>query len=457
VGMANGFAATRELPALQVTVAGGPSRHSMPEELRTFEPPAEAVVASFRNGQRERMVHCNVELTPEEQAKLEATRLLARAQGHAFMPSVGMAATRYLGRNKWEPKKALRDMIASQEWRTAYFGDGPVSDSEATLAADLAAGIVYIAGRDRWLRPSLVLRPARIPEAWHRDRQAAGERLVRLLVFGIEYMLQHMVVPGKVEGGVIILDMSGLSASQVPFGTLKSIVGILANHYANRIFRFYIAHLPSALSATLQLGLRLLTERQREKLQVLSRVEDLRQEFALHQLEQDLGGTRPRLETFYPFPLQPGPFDAGYAAPQAASPRSAPEEPDSDECLSQASGASRWRQESLVDRAPQSDDALEAPPRPSTSRLSLPLWPRRSASRGAGAKSPGGCGGGTPSTATPGSGRSEADENPDGSPAGGRGVIAEEVPTPSHSTVSCWPFCGRAVPRRAGGAAAAAR
>eukprot|EP00443_Scrippsiella_acuminata_P032219 CAMPEP_0115333024 /NCGR_PEP_ID=MMETSP0270-20121206/87153_1 /TAXON_ID=71861 /ORGANISM="Scrippsiella trochoidea, Strain CCMP3099" /LENGTH=183 /DNA_ID=CAMNT_0002753905 /DNA_START=23 /DNA_END=571 /DNA_ORIENTATION=- len=129
----------------------------------------------------------------------------------------------------------------------------------------------------------------------------------------MEYMMQYMLLPGRVEGGIMLVDMSGLTSSQLSgsFGALTSIISVLANHYANRIFKFYTLNLPMALSMTAQLGLRLLSERQRQKIEIVKDVRDLRQEFALHQLEEDFGGSRPKAEQFFPYPLPAGPFTAG--------------------------------------------------------------------------------------------------------------------------------------------------
>jgi len=69
--------------------------------------------------------------------------------------------------------------------------------------------------------------------------------------------------------------------------------------------------LPSALNTTMQLGMRLLTQRQQQKLVLLRSPAELLQEFAAHQLEADLGGSRPVIEKFFPFPLQHGPFEVG--------------------------------------------------------------------------------------------------------------------------------------------------
>lgn len=283
---------------------------SIPQEVLNFEPPAEAVVARFANGEEERKIHCNIELQPDEQERLQVLRELAWARGRPLFPCLAAAATRYLSRNRGDARKSLKEMLATQDWREAYFRAGPLDD--AALAADLAHGIAYLAGRDCFLRPALVIRPARVPPAWYRDKRAA-ERIVRLLVFCMEYLLRYMVAPGRAEGGVVLLDLGGLSLSQVPMSALTNICTVMSNHYVNRVFRFYVLNVPPAINRVAGMGLRLLTERQRQKLQFVKDSGELRREFALHQLERDLGGERPVLTTFFPFPLQAGPFDAGYA------------------------------------------------------------------------------------------------------------------------------------------------
>merc|ERR1719221_964076 len=55
----------------------------------------------------------------------------------------------------------------------------------------------------------------------------------------------------------------------------------------------------------------MLPHRQSQKMVLSQKCRELQSEFAPHHLERDLGGTRPTLQTFFPFPLQAGPFDAG--------------------------------------------------------------------------------------------------------------------------------------------------
>lgn len=48
---------------------------------------------------------------------------------------------------------------ATQEWRKNYFRGGPITDS--SVFEDMKHGIVYFTGRDRDLRPAMVVRGRR--------------------------------------------------------------------------------------------------------------------------------------------------------------------------------------------------------------------------------------------------------------------------------------------------------
>ncbi|CAE8585793.1 unnamed protein product, partial [Polarella glacialis] len=134
-----------------------------------------------------------------------ALRLLqdeARAQGVALLPSVAAAATRYLSHARGDHKRALKLMEETQEWRLSYF-QRPLTG--ASLAEDLKLGIVYFTGFDKALRPVLVFRASRLPSAWHRERRY--DKVIRVLLFCLEYFLRYMVVPGKIESLNVLVDL----------------------------------------------------------------------------------------------------------------------------------------------------------------------------------------------------------------------------------------------------------
>jgi len=63
----------------------------------------------------------------------------------------------------------------------------------------------------------------------------------------------------------------------------------------------------------------MMTDRQKQKLNFLDNFNKLKQEFAPHQLERDLGGALTPFTEFFPFPLQAGPFGPDAAGPDAAA------------------------------------------------------------------------------------------------------------------------------------------
>lgn len=128
--------------------------------------------------------------------------------------------------------------------------------------------------------------------------------------------MRYMIVPGKVENFVVIVDLAGMTYSKVPpMSTLWELKAVMSQQNAGRVYRFYVTNLPWVLRAVSGAVQSAMTERQQQKLNLGIDLALLAKDFAPHQLETDLGGSRPVETTFLPFPLPPGPFKAGSSAP----------------------------------------------------------------------------------------------------------------------------------------------
>jgi len=213
-----------------------------------------------------------------------------------------------LSRTRGDVNKAIKLMKETQEWRQDYFKNGPLDDKE--LASDLAHGVIYFSGRDRNFRPVIIVRGKRIPEKWIKEKRT--DLLIRVLVFCMEYMIRYMLIPGKVENLNVIFDFKGVSIGFSDVSRLKEVYSVMSHHYLGRVFKFYVCNLSSGLKTLTSMVTAFLTDRQKQKLCFVDNVAELRQDFALHQLEEDLGGSRPVETKFYPFPLPSGPFTAGF-------------------------------------------------------------------------------------------------------------------------------------------------
>lgn len=296
------------------------AKFSLPAEALSYQPLPDQVITKFKNGDQERKIHCNIELGHDELHRLSLLQSEAVEQGVGFFPSVASMATRFLSRSRGDVKRALKLMQVTQEWRENYFKAGPITDE--SVMDDMRHGIVYFSGRDRFLRPTVIVRGSRIPQQWYKEKRV--DKLIRVLVFCTEYFLRYMVVPGKVENLNVIVDLKGLSISQVPLHALHEVYNVMSHHYIGRVFRFYVANMPFALRAVSSVASAIMTDRQRQKLTILESVSKLKQEFAPHQLEQDLGGSLPAFAEssaaeYFPFPLRAGPFDPGCSGPDSAA------------------------------------------------------------------------------------------------------------------------------------------
>lgn len=307
---ANGFSAVADPPPLSIS-EDNIAPYSLPQEAFNFQPDDLALISKFAGGDQERKIHCNIELRPDEVDRLKLLQDEARKRSRSYYVSITVMATRYISYARGNPDKAIAMMDETQKWRTEYFGSGPLTDSK--LIDDLSHGVLYFTGRDFAMRPILVIRACRLPDAWHKDGSGVT-RLIRMLVFCMEYLVKYMFVPGKVENLVVLVDLKNLGIADVPIKALKSIYSVLSHHYIVRVFRFYVVNMSYMLGTLVGVVKPILTDRQRQKLNFVKNVNECKDWVALHHLEEDLGGSRPKITTFFPFPLLPGPFAPGSSA-----------------------------------------------------------------------------------------------------------------------------------------------
>jgi len=152
----------------------------------------------------------------------------------------------------------------------------------------------------------LVFRAKRIPAHWHKEK--SYERVIAVVVFCIEYFLRHMVVPGRQEGISVLCDLADMGIAQVPMAALMEMHKSMGSHYTGRVFKFYICNMSWVLRSLVGVAKGILSDRQNQKLVFVNKKEEMRQDFALHQLEEDFGGTSPNIQEFLPFPLKPRPL-----------------------------------------------------------------------------------------------------------------------------------------------------
>jgi len=121
-----------------------------------------------------------------------------------------------------------------------------------------------------------------------------------------------MAVPGRTENINLIVDVKGLSFATALLKALQVVGRAMAKYYIGAMFKIRIVNMSSSLHMLASMARGLLTERTKQKLVFVEHLSDLLSDFAPHQLEEDLGGSLAVHQEFLPFPLQPGPFEAGH-------------------------------------------------------------------------------------------------------------------------------------------------
>ncbi|PFH34079.1 CRAL/TRIO domain-containing protein [Besnoitia besnoiti] len=186
----------------------------------------------------------------------------------------------------------------------------PLSDRETALAKDLQKGLLYWCGRDVAMRPVLVLNLLKL------DAEVMElSRFLRLLLFVFEWGLRYLMVPGKVETCVVLLDLREVSLWSLPYSCLQTLVQTLTLQYPFRLRKMFVLHDSRLINGMWNLAKAFLTDVQQAKVATF-KVEKGKQnpqltEELLHlvhpsQLEAKFGGTRPNIaDDFYPFPLAP--------------------------------------------------------------------------------------------------------------------------------------------------------
>jgi len=309
-----GFAVTAEDPVTITVEEASIAEFSLPQEMLSFSPPESIVVQQYNNGDQERNIHCNTRLTVEELELLNQVKLLARQQGVSLTPSIAVQATRFLSLARCNPCRALELMVAAQAARETFFQQ-PIVDRD--VAEDLNLGFLYICGRDPSLRPIMVVRPARLPQEWIQNN--CVDRMLKVVLFQMEYLCKYMFYPGRVENVVLVVDFAGVGISQIPLTLMREIHKVLTYQYPCRLAKVYICNLSGAVKLCFGTAKKILSCRQQQRL-IEVEVSKMSEVIAASQLEEDLGGVRPVLTTFFPFQLPAGPFEVATSRATEAGP-----------------------------------------------------------------------------------------------------------------------------------------
>eukprot|EP01017_Pseudomicrothorax_dubius_P044150 TRINITY_DN7439_c0_g1_i10.p1 TRINITY_DN7439_c0_g1~~TRINITY_DN7439_c0_g1_i10.p1 ORF type:complete len:250 (-),score=35.20 TRINITY_DN7439_c0_g1_i10:119-868(-) len=125
------------------------------------------------------------------------------------------------------------------------------------------------------------------------------------LTFLFDTVINVMMVPGKVENWVFIMELIGLGLTSLPVSLMKNLMSFLSTNFRSRLHTMYIVNTPSSIFIPWSIAKGLLEENTVKKINFIKTgiPEKLFELAARDQVEQRHGGTYPDRTVFWPVKL----------------------------------------------------------------------------------------------------------------------------------------------------------
>jgi len=200
---------------------------------------------------------------------------------------------RFLSANHWKIKPTYQNILQHLKWRE---GIKPIVLKEIHKRM-LDIGYMYIHGRDKCLRP-ICLGNMSIVNDLDVDIQEA----CYINWFMCFYLIENLMVRGKVENWILVMDLNGLSLSKLPTKTLKQIMTECQDHLKCRIRMAFYFNVTFGLRAIWQLVSPFIDKMIKHKMVMKGDANDPLLGELVHpsQLEKKYGGDAEDVTDFWP-------------------------------------------------------------------------------------------------------------------------------------------------------------
>ena len=172
----------------------------------------------------------------------------------------------------------------------------------------LNKGFFYCYGRDHRFRPIVVCQ-ADVFQKFYKEYQT--EELMKATAFLLQYLVNNLLVPGKFETWIMIINLSGVSIISLP-EPLKRIIPELSDFFLCRLYKNYIIGLNFITRILYKIAVNFIDKVTAAKITVLDKKKDpkLFEEIRRDNIEEKFGGTAPNL---------PADSENGYFPPRMPS------------------------------------------------------------------------------------------------------------------------------------------
>jgi hypothetical protein len=161
----------------------------------------------------------------------------------------------------------------------------------------LETGILYQFGRDKKLRPVIILNVHLIDNKIH-----SPEDFLSALVYLLDLVKREMFLPGFVESWIILLETNEIGVTSMPVSFIKQVISTTQHNYPSSLLKLAILNPSFILNTMWSVFKAIIDYETAEKINFMKKKEfpQLLELIPKEQLEEKFGGTHPNLTKFWP-------------------------------------------------------------------------------------------------------------------------------------------------------------
>jgi len=121
--------------------------------------------------------------------------------------------------NQWKQKEAFEQIINHYKFVNSF----PIElNMFKAYEEELNRGFVYVYKRDRSFRPIFVLNVAKLKAS-----KITKDQALNLSTYFVQFLITRVLIPGRVENWITIVDMKGIGITDLPNELITAITAPL--------------------------------------------------------------------------------------------------------------------------------------------------------------------------------------------------------------------------------------
>ena len=264
-----------------------------PKEAYLYFPKGEKIIEfNHKNPKKTyRKIYHNVPFLDNEKQYITEFKQILNNHPEVKLPEFFDDALllRFIYADECEMEKVFKRLVKYIDWSNKTF---PITiHPKSKLIEILNKGFVYAYGRDCRFRPILIFRAQ---EFVKNQKSYSVEEVVEAGAFLGQFVLNNMMIPGKIERWNLLISLKGAHVLSLP-EHIKKLVPVMNEAFISRLHKNYIIGMTFFLRVLFKIICAFLHESTIKKIKILSGKKDqsLFEEIRKDNIEEYFGGTAP--------------------------------------------------------------------------------------------------------------------------------------------------------------------